>query len=436
MAGFGAALGELDLAAFAAPVRIAPEVRLRPPFGWCTGAHRVEMLAPDLMRADYRLSDLQRERLLPAEAARALLTAGGFADVGWSVYGCSTRLGRLTDPGAYARATEVVVLLHGWAATREVWRTVATAICRDNAQAIVLTPDIYGMGETRWTSSKPARPLFSAEAIIASTQGWQKLLRLDEFPTVLVGHSLSAVAVLSTSDEAVGPRTSRIAINPVFARYNPEYRKRLEKGIKLMKTIGQIAALKPWFVRKMILTSPASAELARPVLEDFITNVFALSSRAVPDMFRALLDTPPFTGGHQQRLLLLLGANDPLISEAALAAAIVDLDLHPAQVVRLATGGHYPHLEAEAHPEWTARNAAEIVSLAGTMMLSSREGTLLSTQMESTIMGDTTDGGVQVVVPAARASALVSGSVTDEGRGAANATDSKLPSPASSVGES
>jgi hypothetical protein len=31
----------------------------------------------------------------------------------------------------------------------------------------------------------------------------------------------------------------------------------------------------------------------------------------------------------------------------------------------MATGGHYPHVESEKHPEWTARNQAELVYVIG-----------------------------------------------------------------------
>src|SRR5207344_2978685 len=116
------------------------------------------------MRADFRLSDVRRLELLPAAAIDALLARSGMTDIGWSVYGSSTRLGPLDDAGALARATEVVVLVHGWAATRAVWRNVAAAICRDNAQAVVLTPDVYGFGDTRFASDRPTDAQLSARS--------------------------------------------------------------------------------------------------------------------------------------------------------------------------------------------------------------------------------------------------------------------------------
>jgi hypothetical protein len=65
--------------------------------------------------------------------------------------------------------------------------------------------------------------------------------------------------------------------------------------------------------------------------------------------------------------------------------AVAALGLAPEQVRLLATGGHYPHMEPAANPEHTARNCDEIVRLVNHMLLSARQGTLLPTELESTI---------------------------------------------------
>jgi pimeloyl-ACP methyl ester carboxylesterase len=386
-----AALASLDLSDHAAPVRLAPEVRTRAPFAWCSGAHTVAMLAPDLMRADFRLGELRAAGVLPAAAVDALLTRTGLRDVGWSMYGCSTRLGPLHEAGSLARATEVVVLLHGWAATRKVWANVAAAICRDNAQAVVITPDTYGFGETRFVA-KPTQVQLAARGVLDMIGSWLELLHLNEFPTVLVGHSMTGVSVILGDDVSIGPRTSRIAVNPVFPQYFPEYRKGVRRTQILVNTIGRITAIRRWVAYHQANTSLASAELVPSVRTDFAENFLSLSPQVVAGMFRALYDTPPLEpAAGQQRLLMVLGENDALISPESTAAAVAALGLHETQIVRLATGGHYPHLEAEAHPEWTARNAAELVGLVATMMHSSREGTVLSTQLQSTLGAEDTE---------------------------------------------
>jgi pimeloyl-ACP methyl ester carboxylesterase len=428
MEAFDAALARLDLSAYAAPVRLAPEVRTRTPFAWAGGAHQVAMLAPDLMRADFRLGDLRKAGVLPAAAIDALLAKTGLTDVGWSMYGCSTRLGPLDEAGALARATEVVVLLHGWAATRKVWANVAVAICRDNAQAVVITPDSYGFGETRFVA-RPTQTQLGARGVLDMVAGWLELLHLNEFPTVLVGHSMTAVSVLMGDDESIGPRISRIAVNPVFPQYFPEYRTGVRRTDVLVNTLGRITPLRRWFAYRQAHHSAASVELAPSVRNDFAENFLTIAPNVAAGMFRALYEAPPLEpGAGQQRLLVVLGANDALITEASIAAAVAALGLHETQLVHLATGGHYPHLEAEAHPEWTARNAAELVGLVATMMHSSREGTVLSTQLQSTIAGDTGEASTGQAISAPGAATPLPGStgVTGSGSSAA-ATDEGLP---------
>jgi pimeloyl-ACP methyl ester carboxylesterase len=426
MGAFEAALAGLDLSAYGAPVRLAPEVRTHTPFAWCAGAHHVAMLAPDLMRADFRLGDLRRAGLLPPAAVEALVARTGLTDVGWSMYGCSTRLGPLNEAGALARATEVVVLLHGWAATRKVWANVAAAICRDNAQAIVLTPDTYGFGETPFVA-QPTPAQLSARGVLDMVGGWLELLHLDEFPTVLVGHSMTAVSVLLGDDESIGPRISRIAINPVLPQYDPAYRAQVRLTSGLLATIGRLGPLRRWFAHHHAQTSPAAVQLAPAVRAEFAELFLSLSAPVAAGMFRALFMTPPLSpGAGQERLLLVLGANDVLITDKSIAGAVAELGLHQTQLVHLATGGHYPHLEAEAHPEWTARNAAELVGLVGTMMHSSREGTVMSTQLQSTLGADetaeATTGQASSVRPARGAA-----TVTATGSDAGDAGDEGLP---------
>src|SRR4051794_26096305 len=122
-------------------VRLAPERRLLQPYAWAASAHRVDEPAPAIARADYRLSELASRSLLPAEACARFSAETGYADFGWSLYARTDRLGPI-DPSTLSRAAELVVLLHGWACTRIVWHDLALAICCDNADAVVLVPDV------------------------------------------------------------------------------------------------------------------------------------------------------------------------------------------------------------------------------------------------------------------------------------------------------
>ncbi len=389
MAAFAEALGALDLTDYPAPSRLAPEVRLRSRFAWCTHAHTTVQVAPDLMRADYRLSEVRTTGSLNEADTAAFLASRGLAEVGWSVYGRSAQLGPIVEPAAWARASEAVVLLHGWAVTRRVWETVAAGICRDNAQAVVLVPDVHGHGETNFAAPWPKKEHASVRSFMRGVIDWLDLLGMRDFPTVLVGHSMSALGLLSVTDDELGPRVSRVIINPVFPHYDPPYRRRLYTAVVLGHTLARIKRLQPWLVRKMVLGAPAAQELPVSEREKMAAVVSAMTAGATAGLLASFRDSRPAHATHHHRMLLLHGENDPLVSEEVLTRALTDMGLPNDRVRRLATGGHYPHMESEAHPEHTARNCAEIVHLVDTMLLTASEGSMLSMLIETPTVSDT-----------------------------------------------
>ncbi|MCA1663087.1 MAG: hypothetical protein LC659_02230, partial [Myxococcales bacterium] len=135
------------------------ERRQLSPFGWAGNARRVDEPAPAIGRADFRLSDLETRALLPDDACAK------FGPIGAS---------------AAARASELIVLLHGWACTRTVWHELALAICRDNADALVLVPDVNGFGESRLDAAtvEQLRPKALGSAILY----WLSLMGLRDLP--------------------------------------------------------------------------------------------------------------------------------------------------------------------------------------------------------------------------------------------------------------
>lgn len=73
------------------------------------------------------------------------------------------------------------------------------------------------------------------------------------------------------------------------------------------------------------------------------------------------------------------------------------------QIHRLVAEGHLPHGEAVMHPEWTQRNIIELTAIIDQLLVAAREGTMLPTQVASTMMSDgaSTDGsqGSQSTAP-------------------------------------
>jgi pimeloyl-ACP methyl ester carboxylesterase len=160
----------------------------------------------------------------------------------------------------------------------------------------------------------------------------------------------------------------------VLPAYSEEYRARVRSGVRLAKTVGRLAPIRRLLLERLARDAPSVQELTDEIRRQMADEAIAMPGSAFAKTFEAVLDTPRFEGGPHHRLLLLIGDNDPLVSDPALEAAVRDLGTTPVQLVRLATGGHHPHLESAAHPEWTARNVAEIVYLVSQMLLTSSQG--------------------------------------------------------------
>jgi serine/threonine-protein kinase len=382
---FAAALAAVELGRFAPPRRLAPEVRVRTPFGWCAGAARTELLAPDLSRADFRLSALGAARLLPADAIARFAARTGYADLGFTVYGNSGRLGRLTDPSACARATEVVVLVHGMFSNRESWAPVAPAVARDNAQALVIAIDHSGFGEARLADKSPAPAHVSPRGVVAMLTAWLELLGLRDLPTVLVGHSFGATSLLTVRDDELGERVSRLAVTPVFPSVDARYRALLQATAGLLPTIGALA-----LVRKLMAKMFASGARQYTAREQrLMAGEF---ERALPTVVAAVAReyaaSAPAAGDQLQRCLVAIADVDPVAPAEILEPALDALGFPRTHVRRLvATGGHFPHGEQDAHPEWTLRNVADLTACINAMLRASSEGTPMPTEVASTIHG-------------------------------------------------
>jgi hypothetical protein len=382
---FAAALAAVELGRFAPPRRLAPEVRVRTPFGWCAAAERAEMLAPDLQRADFRLSALAAARLLPADALARFSERTGYADVGFSIYGNSGRLGRLTDPSAFARATEVVVLVHGMFCSRESWSPVAPSVARDNAQALVIAVDHSGFGDARFAATPPAAAHASPRGVVTMLTAWLELLGVRDLPTVLVGHSFGGASLLTVRDDELGERVSRLAITPVFPAVDKRYQSLLKTTARILPTLGALAL----FRKIMAKTFSSAARGYTKREQHLMAGEFV---RALPSVVAAIAReyarSTPAAGDQLQRCLVAIADVDPVAPAEILLPALDALGFPRTHIRHLvATGGHFPHAEQDAHPEWTLRNVADLTACINAMLRASSEGTPMPTEVASTIHG-------------------------------------------------
>jgi pimeloyl-ACP methyl ester carboxylesterase len=362
-------LASVPLPEVEAAVRLAPERRPVAPLLWSGAPSRVAQVGPAIARADYRLSEIEAAFAMPAEGARKFRESTGYAELGWSIYGRTDRLGPL-GPFALARAGEIVVLLHGWLCTRELWHDMAMALVRDQPDALVLVPDLAGCGESRFgeVTDEQLQP----RALGAMVMRWLGLLGLRELPGVLCGHSMAGLAILTIDPALLGDRLARVTLTPALMELVPLQRaiglsaaRLVELSVRLPRLRRAIDAL----VGNPLTAPGLGHDIRHTMKREFARatpHVVATLARAVCNLRmgpRAL-----------EGVEVVLGERDPTLPRRVDAAMLARFGCSPDRFHMMASGGHLPHLSDVNHPEWTARNQDELVRIIASVLLSCAQG--------------------------------------------------------------
>jgi hypothetical protein len=364
-------------------------VRDAAPFGWLAGAWRVEAVGPDLQRADLRLGELADRGLLRPEWVAALRRETGLADIGFSLWVATARLGPAGDPLVLARASDAVVLLHGWGSTRTVWSDVARGVCRDNARAVVLAPDVHGFGESPF-AGVPTFAQAGAVGMARAIDAWRRVLGLGEIPTALVGHSMTGLALLTIDDDDAGPQVSRVAINPTLVGHQARLRWQLRAGAVLAATLGRISALRRALLRWSGRNDPETRRLAPEFVAMVTEQLMRMPSPVMARILRALAATPARFGRHR-RAALMATLDDTWMEARVRVRAAGELGIAPTQIHLLPSGGHLPHVESAHEPAGRARNVADIVRLIDSMLVTASVPSLASAS--PSLIGPTVSAG-------------------------------------------
>jgi hypothetical protein len=389
MAAFADALAAIELDAVSAPQRLAPVVRDAAPFGWLAGAWRIEAVGPDLQRADLRLGELADRGLLRPEWVAALRRETGLADIGFSLWVATARLGPASDPLVLARASDAVVMLHGWGSTRAVWNDVARGVCRDNARAVVLAPDVHGFGESPF-AGVPSLEQAGALGMARAVDAWRRVLGLGDIPTALVGHSMTGLALLTIDDDDAGQQVSRVAINPTLVGHQARLRWQLRAGAALAATLGHFPAARRALLRWSARTDPDTRRLAPEFVATVTDQLMRMPSAVMARILRALAATPARFGRHR-RAALMATVDDTWMTARVRVRAAGELGMAPTQIHLLPSGGHLPHVESAHEPAGRARNVADIVRLIDSMLVTASVPSLASAS--PSLIGPTVSAG-------------------------------------------
>jgi hypothetical protein len=385
---FATALGEVDLRDAEAPMRLAPEQRVRAPFAWARGARNRRAITHEIHCADYRLEDLVRAALLSDEEVAVFQQHTGIEELAWTAYVHEGRLGSVTSDAALARASDLVVILHGIFCSRRDWHDAAVAICRDNAQAVVLVPDLFGAGESRYAKErrKPEGGILGGtmDAVIR----WLDLLNVRDLPTVLVGHSISGAALLAASDDQLGERVSRIAVTPgVATMLSPAAR-------AFMRTVSGLASLGPLRapIGRLMRRAPDFVKLDEEVCDRLYAELLRAPAWLMSEMTDEFLRSQPAPAESLRRCAVLVSEDDTVFPARLLEPHLVARGVPKEFIHWIVDCGHYPQLEKSSQPEKKARNVEQITRVVDSMLNASREGAPLTTMLASTVLGESTQG--------------------------------------------
>jgi len=353
-------------------VRRAPVRRPEAPFRWVAHPTSRTAVSPEIARCDHRLSALEAAGALPPGAGEAFRRAHGFADFGWAMFARTDRLGPADAPGVLASAGDVVVLIHGWLGTRDVWSDVAAAVCRDNAQAVVLVPDVNGLGESCFADPRPPLALATPAAMAQALLEWLALLGVRGLPTVLVGHSMGGNALLTLEADVYGEQTRRIVLTPYIREAAPRTRFNAWLAAHLLRWLGGFFKwLGTWFSLGVTGSPDMSADMRERMMLQF--------QRIAPGVLSALLfglAGSRVTSHALRAVTLILGERDPAITPERVRKLLPRFALSEERVHVLPSAGHFPHVARHDHPEWTARNQDEIVRIIDQVLLESQQSPL------------------------------------------------------------
>ena len=115
-------------------------------------------------------------------------------------------------------------------------------------------------------------------------------------------------------------------------------------------------------------------------------SLLRFSPTVLAELFAQLKRAKPVHARELARCLVVVGEDDRTAPAAQTLAALAEQGFDLNLVERIVGNGHHPHYENTDHPELTARCISEIVRYIDAMLISSREGSPLSTRVASTVL--------------------------------------------------
>jgi pimeloyl-ACP methyl ester carboxylesterase len=163
-----------------------------------------------VQRLTYRLTNLVEQRYISTRAFSEFREATGLADFTWRLFYSSHGWGRqVNSQQALAYAQGIVIFIHGWSGSGEIWEDLPAKVCQSNNRLVCLVPDVNGFGGSPFVEAEmPPVELCDPPACMRAVELWLELLKLRASSRrvfTFVGHSMGGAALFFKTRKGEGP---------------------------------------------------------------------------------------------------------------------------------------------------------------------------------------------------------------------------------------
>jgi pimeloyl-ACP methyl ester carboxylesterase len=308
---------------------------------------------PPIRRVGYTLVDLMRRSLIPAKVVETFQRETLLADAAWRLLWADTDAKPDAESVADAlRSAEGIVLfIHGWAGSGDIWEDLPAMVVQRNPRLVVLIPDVNGFGGTPFSTPVPPIDKCNPPANMRAIELWLDILGIrarpgwpQRRPIILVGHSMGGATLFFLNDKHWKPgEVGRIALAPALLmndRQRQVFYRTVGTGIRLTGLSDGLDWLVEHFIAPRFIQTVAGSGSAKvraqhqrvfdSTPEGVIAQTFAAMGQL--DAHFSQADWPDFVA--------FLGEKDLLVGLKPTADLLASMRFQPDQI-RQVTGDHY-----------------------------------------------------------------------------------------------
>lgn len=342
---------------------------------WLAGHESLQQGRPEdsarrVMRATYSLSGLVERGHLSLSTLADFRQATALADIAWRVMWAADEDAARSDEEQLAfqaaSARGVVVFVHGWDGSGEIWEDLPGMVLAENPDLIALVPDINGFGGTPFAEETPDYEQCSPPAAMHALERWINLLDLRgpsgasaPRPFTFVGHSMGGAALFFLEDDDWGPQeVGRVAAAPALL-LKDNLRQSFYKALGVGIMLSAFSDLLDWIEENFF--APRIIEAFAGWASDFVKEehkrIYELTPEAVIARTFAAMGRleATFDKDRWRHFRVFLAHRDRLVGLLETLELLEELRFEPHQI-RVCLGDHYFFSVGEVEPRLHALN--------------------------------------------------------------------------------